>query len=672
MSGTISFPGLSTSQDFASVMEAMVDLRRNARVAPLEEWKTSWETKLETIDTVDSTLSAFYTEARGMDRISEFMVRSAASSDEDVLSATASSDATVGTHTVLVNQLAKAEVEVHRGIQNGIQYHSGVDDKTASINDSGVDKTFKYSYDGSTRTLTVADGDSLEDLRDAINADGANPGVTAKIVTSGDEDHLVLVETTPDPANEILVDPDDDMTLDGSSGTTDLTASAFTQTVNASGSDQVFALQYGSDAAVEITVPTGTTLSGLKDLIDAEDMGIRASLLNDGGSGTGAVHLVLTGEDTGEDYAITLNPGAATTLDGTSDTEDFTDLLGVFTASVSAQDAQVRVDGYPSSGWIERAGNTLTDVIEGLTLSLVDTGTATVTTTTDAEAIVEKVQAFTEAFNAVRTAIREATYYDSETGEKGTLLGNYAMQIVKSRLDSFFSGAAPGFRDPDDAYSTLQQVGFSTDATEGSETQGLLLLDTDALEEALADDPDAVANLFSAYLDGSTDDSQIAFYSTLYTATPGIYDVEVDTDTGQGRFRLEGGDWGAWYALSGSSGDYYLTGTSGPEKGVGLHVTYGSGTGTHSAEFRLKSGVVTSLSGELENLLGTSGPLVTLTANYNDILDNIDARIEEEERRLDLYEEALTLRFARLDKYLSQMTSLSSMITAMTPKSSTK
>jgi len=665
MAGTISFLGLSGDQDFNAMVEALVATRRYAHITPLENWKTEWETKLEAISTIDTALSSFYSSVRSMDRVNEFMVRSATSTDETVLTASATSSAILGTHSVVINQLAQVETEVHQGIQNDIEYHEGVADQAASINDSGSGKTFKYSYDGTTRTITVNDSDTLQNLRDDINSDGSNPGVTAKIVTYGGQDHLVLVETTPDGAKSITIDPDSDMTLDGTDSTTDFTDSTFTTTINASGSDKVFQLKYGSDDAVDITVTTGTTLEELRDSINATDLGVRASVLDDGGTGSGANHLVLRGEGTGGDYTIVLNSGSGTTLDGASDTEDFTDGGGVFTETASAQSAQVRVDGYPSSGWIERTTNTISDVVEGLSLNLVDTGTVTVTISADTDSIIEKVEDFTEAFNTVRSAIQDATHYNSDTSAAGSLLGNYAVQIIKSRIDSLVSSTAPGFSDSNDTYINLQQLGFSTDVDDGSETRGLLVLDTSDLSDALDNDPDAVAKVFSAYFDGVTDDTRISFSNSLSTATPGIYAVEVDTDTEQGRFQIEDGDWGDWVDLSESSGNYTLTGTAEPEIGIALNITYASGTGTHSTELRLRNGIVTELSDELTDLLSTSGPLSTLDEHYNDIIENIEDRIDVEEDRLLLYEEMLKQRFARLDAYIGQMTQLSNSVAQM-------
>lgn len=665
MAGTISFLGLSSDQDFNVMVDALVETRRIGHIQPLENWKSDWETKLEAISTIDTALSAFYSTVREMDRVNEFMVRNATSTDDTVLSASATSSAIMGTHAVTVNQLAQVETEVHQGIQNDIEYHTGVADQTASINDSGEDKTFIYSYDGVTRTITVNNADTLQNLRDDINVDGGNPGVTAKIVTSGGQDHLILVETTPDGAKSITIDPDGDMTLDGSSGTADFTADTFSATINASGSDKVFQVKYGGGAAVDITITTGEGLEDLMAAINNNEMGIRASILDDGGTGSGARHLVLRGEDTGEDYAISLNSGGGTTLDGTGDTEDFSDGAGVFIETASAQNSQIRVDGFPSSGWIERTSNTISDVMDGLSMTLVDSGSVTVTVSADKGAIIDKVAAFTEAFNSVRGAIKDATSYDEETNRAASLLGNYAVQIIKSRLDGIVSGAGPGFSDSDDVYINLQQLGFSTDVEEGSETQGLLELDTSALSDALDDDPDAVARIFAGYFDGITDDTRIGFSSSLTTATPGIYNVEVDTDTERGRFQIQDGEWGDWIDLDGSSGNYTLTGTAEPEKGIALNITYAAGTGTHSTELRLRNGIVAGLSDELTNLLSISGPLSTLDEHYNDIIENIEDRIADEEDRLLQYEEMLKQRFARLDTYMGRMTQLSGTVAQM-------
>ena len=668
MVGSISFLGFGSGQDFNKIVDALVEARKTAYIKPLEDRKANINKKLDTVGTVDSAMSAFYSTLRGMDRVNELMVRSASSSDENVLTASADSNAAINTHTITVNQLAQAATEVHHGIQNDLELHNGVTDQTASINDSGSDKTFSYSYNGTTSTITVNSGDSLQDLMNDINNASDNPGVTASIVTSNGYDHLVLSETDPDPSLSITIDPDNDMTMNGSDGTTDFTASSFKQTINASGTDKVFQFRYGDNSPVNLTVVTGSTLEDLKNLINASNAGVNASILNDGGTGSGSQHLVLSGDDTGSDYSIVMNPDSGTTLDGTGGTEDFSNASGVFQETQAASNAQIRLDGYPSSGWIERSTNRISDLIEGLSINLSGTGSSVVGVAVDTDAVVEKIQEFKDAFNKVRTAIKDATKYDTSTGEAGSLIGDASLQIIKSRLDNLVSNVAPGFSDPDDVYTNIEQIGFSTDTLEGSETEGLLKLDTSKLEDALKSNPDAVVRLFSSYFDGVTDDSRISFASSLDTATPGVYQVEVDTDNERGRFKLNNGDWGDWVSLAGSSGNYSLTGMSGPEAGIALNITYAAGTGTHTAELRLRNGIATSMGSEMSDLMSSSGPISSSKKNYNDVIDGIDERIAAEEDRLTLYEDMLKKRFAQLDAYMSRMTQISQSFSSMVPK----
>ena len=668
MVGSISFLGFGSGQDFNKIVDALVEARKTAYIKPLEDRKANINNKLDTVGTVDSAMSAFYSTLRGMDRVNELMVRSASSSDENVLTASADSNAAINTHTITVNQLAQAATEVHHGIQTDLELHNGVTDQTASINDSGGDKTFSYSYNGTTSTITVNSGDSLQDLMNDINNASDNPGVTASIVTSNGYDHLVLSETNPDPSLSITIDPNNDMTMNGSDGTTDFTASSFKQTINASGTDKVFQFRYGDNSPVNLTVVTGSTLEDLKNLINASNAGVNASILNDGGTGSGSQHLVLSGDDTGSDYSIVMNPDSGTTLDGTGGTEDFSNASGVFQETQAASNAQIRLDGYPSSGWIERSTNRISDLIEGLSINLSGTGSSVVGVAVDTDAVVEKIQEFKDAFNKVRTAIKDATKYDTSTGEAGSLIGDASLQIIKSRLDNLVSNVAPGFSDPDDVYTNIEQIGFSTDTLEGSETEGLLKLDTSKLEGALKSNPDAVVRLFSSYFDGVTDDSRISFASSLDTATPGVYQVEVDTDNERGRFKLNNGDWGDWVSLAGSSGNYSLTGMSGPEAGIALNITYTAGTGTHTAELRLRNGIATSMGSEMSDLMSSSGPISSSKKNYNDVIDGIDERIAAEEDRLKLYEDMLKKRFAQLDAYMSRMTQISQSFSSMVPK----
>lgn len=423
--------------------------------------------------------------------------------------------------------------------------------------------------------------------------------------------------------------------------------------VNNSGSAKVFAFSYAGGAAVSISVANGATLSDLATAINSSgaNPGVTATVLDMGASyGATRYRLLLQGQDTGSTNTIAIDD-ALTTLDGTGSTENFES--GTFTQTQAAQNAQLRVDGYPPATWIERATNAVNDVIPGVTLKLVSASATPVQVTIndDTEAMQEKIESLVEEYNEVISYIKEQTKFDSATGESGILLGNYAMEIVKSALNYIGTGNAPGFKDPNDPYLNLGKIGITTDSDETSDTFGQLVIDDSALTAAINDNPDGVANLMSAYFRGVSDDTtgNITYYSSLPGITqPGIYNV---TATVAGGVITGGTINGHAATISGDT----LTGQNGFDE-YGLAVKINLADGSYSGAVRLQMGKNGQFSDKLDDLLSaSSGPVNILINNYQDIIDGIDAKIEAETRRVEGVQKRLREQFARVDAILSTL-----------------
>ena len=440
--------------------------------------------------------------------------------------------------------------------------------------------------------------------------------------------------------------------------------SAADTVINSSGAARVFAFTYGT-TTVSLSVASGTTLTGLAEAINLSgaNPGVTAAVL-DLGAGAGATRyrLLLQGNDSGSANTIAIDD-ALTTLDGTGGTENFES--AAFTESQSAQNAQLRVDGVPPSGWIERASNTVADVLPGVTLTLLATSAApvTVTVTDDPGAAQEKIAGLVESYNEVMAYIKEQTRYDTATGEAGILLGNYAVGLVKSELAAIGTGNAPGFEDPGDPFLNLAQIGVTTDSDETSATFGQLVIDEAVLGEALASDPQGVGRLLAAYFRGVSDDASgnITYAGSLPGLTqPGTYQIEATVTGGV----LSGTINGHPATASGDT----LTGQSGyPESGLAVRVA--TSDGSYSGVVRLQLGVAPQLESRLEDLLSASaGPLNILVDNYQEIVDGIDAKIEFEERRVAGVVQRLTEQFARLEALLGQLQDQSNYLAAQFKK----
>jgi flagellar hook-associated protein 2 len=438
--------------------------------------------------------------------------------------------------------------------------------------------------------------------------------------------------------------------------------------VNSSGSNKVFAFSYAGGASLSVQVPSGTTLDGLAKLINANggNTGVTATVLDMGdGYTTDRYRLMLTGNDTGAAYSIVVDDGL-TTLDGTGGTANFTTTGFEDPPPQAAQNAQVRLDGYPPGGWIERASNTVGDLISGVSLSLLSASATPVqvTVTDDTGAMQDEITNLVSQYNDLLSYIQDQTKYDKNTSEAGVLFGNYGLQIVKSQLKAITTDNAPGFADPQDPYMNLAQIGITTDADETSPTFGQLVVDSGALSTALQTNPPAVANLMATYFAGVSDDTtgNITFYSALPGITqPGIYSVSATVAGGV----LTGGTINGHPAtLDGNT----LTGTSGyPEYGLAVQVN--STDGTHTGNVRLKLGLNGQLTDQLDVLLSaSSGPVNILINNYQDIVGNIDNKMTLEQQRIDAYRQRLTQQFSQLETVLNQLNDQSNYLTSQIAK----
>ncbi|MDY6971865.1 MAG: flagellar hook-associated protein FlgK [Thermodesulfobacteriota bacterium] len=161
---------------------------------PLVENVTSWELSTET--NASGLRDIVWVDGDGT---TEYLARSTTSSDMTVLTALSNMDAVAGQYQVVVNQLAQAERESH---------NAGEISEDSVINSSGGAQTFEYRYAGGPLiTVNVPDGTTLSGLRDLINNDPNNPGVSASVLYDGIDFHLVLEGQDTGAANPIDIDP---------------------------------------------------------------------------------------------------------------------------------------------------------------------------------------------------------------------------------------------------------------------------------------------------------------------------------------------------------------------------------------------------------------------------------------------------------------------------------
>lgn len=421
-----------------------------------------------------------------------------------------------------------------------------------------------------------------------------------------------------------------------------VTATGYTSAstdINPSSSDAVFAYTY-KGVSYSNAVGANCTLTDLASIInnDPGNPGVKASVSYDGSK----YYLQLRGMDTGSTASLVV--ASNSTLSGFGNAN--------FNTITSNASAQLKLDGWPTASgtWITRETNTVTDLVPGLTMTLKSTGSTTVVTTTDTDAIKEKIETFVEQINLVRTKIRAISKVDSTTQQASLLTGNYGIQLIDTNLKSAVAGLGVGFDYDQDKYSTLSQLGILTDAQQGSTTEGLLVIDDDVLDAILSSNADAVGQLFAAQYVGRTSSSDFSISSYIKNTTKnGAYQLSYTTDaSGKITAATING-----HAAMFNSNSNLITGSHGyDEAGMVIRVV-DTTPGTHTGEVALKQGKA----GQLSDLLGEltdsqDGPLHILDDNYDDITAMIDDKIAYEQRRISTYASNLRKRFAKVDSML--------------------
>jgi len=230
-----------------------------------------------------------------------------------------------------------------------------------------------------------------------------------------------------------------------------------------------FRLQLGTAIAVPITVDnTNNTLSGLAASINAQNLGVSASVVTDA---TGA-RLALVSNGTGLPADLTIS-GNTTGLN--------------FNKTATAANASLQVDGVT----ISSATNSVTGVLGGVTLNLLNASPGAPITlkvapdTTNAAAAVD---AFVTAYNSTIASVNQQFTYDPATGSAGALSASGDLRSLQTQLLGESTYSISG----NNGYTTLASLGINLN------NDGTLTVDKAALNDTLANHFTEFQNFFQS------------------------------------------------------------------------------------------------------------------------------------------------------------------------------
>ncbi len=610
-----SVSGLASGIDWADIISQLMEIERRP-ITLLEAQKSEYESKLSVWQSINTKLLTVMTEANSLKTASNLLLKTATSSDEDILTATATSSAVATTHTVVVNQLAQNHKLASQG---------WADTDTTPIS-SGTG-TFEFQVgSGSTVVVNVDTTTTLADFKDAINAQ--NGGMTASILNDGTPTNpyrLILTADASGEENEIVISNNDtDLNFSTNSidtayadpdnqwGGSVTSSGTYTGTVNKTYLIEITDGGPVQQAKFKVSEDGGATW-GSDDFFETQT---KVEIYDDLNSTPQGVEVKFTGSGT---FAV----GDRFYID-------------VFVPTLQApQDASIVVDSIS----ITKDSNTITDVIEGVTLNLLSadpTETVTVNVSNDTSGVKSAISDFVDAYNEAISLIDEQFQYDPTTDTAGTLMGDVTLRNIQQQLRSIISTAITGLTGD---YVVLSQIGIKT----GSD--GQLSIDDTELDSALADDFVGVSQIFVA--NGSTSDSRITYLSYGEKTQAGTYDIQISGNVLQ--FGLDG----TWYDAV-KNGDTYTGPAGSPMEGLMIQTdeTQNGSYGT----LTLTLGVGAQFSRELDFLTDPyDGWIHYQEKALEDMMEDIDESILKMEDRMVLIEARYVRQFAALEALLGQM-----------------
>lgn len=363
-----------------------------------------------------------------------------------------------------------------------------------------------------------------------------------------------------------------------------------------------FSIGLDGGATSDITVTSTMSLQDVADAINAQTSttNVQASIVQVSST---SYQLLLTGTEDAADitYSSTSGDDILNKLGVTDSSGSFSDVLQ------EAQAAEFTLDGIA----ITRNTNDISDVLTGVTFSLLqatpDGTTVNISIETDTSQIESAIETFVTNYNAFRDEVvaQQATATDGTADSSAVLFGDGTMRNIMDALQNALNSTVGGM--------TMADLGLSFN--ENNELE----LDTSTLSDILDTNLSGVTKLLSAQT--TTSSSQLSVVNTGTSPQSFTLDLTVDSD-GNLASASVGGD-STLFTVSGTT----IVGASGSIY-AGMAFTY-SGSTSQSITVTSTSGIATQLYQIAKNYSSSTGVLQTLITNLTTRDDDLQQKVDD-------------------------------------------
>lgn len=164
--------GLGSGMDINAMVKTLLNAEMAPKAAQLERLDKSAEAKFSALGTLQGAVSKFQTSLKDLNKLSLYDNRKATSSNKDILGVSAEKNALAGKYSVEVSQLAMSSQVATQAINKDFTATAGTLEVRVGADDSDP------------VTVNIAEGATLTEMRDALNEQLKDKGVSANIVNN--------------------------------------------------------------------------------------------------------------------------------------------------------------------------------------------------------------------------------------------------------------------------------------------------------------------------------------------------------------------------------------------------------------------------------------------------------------------------------------------------------
>ena len=273
----ITSAGIGSGLDVTSIVSSLMAVESQP-LTEVAKQKTAYESKVSAYGTMKSALSTFQTAISALSDPTKFNAQSVTTSDAKVFTATANGQATNGTSSVTVTQLAKAQKLTMAGVANTTDVIGtgtltiSFGKYTEATTSPAAAASFTPNTAKSDITINInSANNTLAGVRDAINA--TNSSVSASIVNDGTNNRLVITSKDTGEVNSLKIAVAD---ADGNSqDATGLSQLAFDPLASAGAGKNMTQLQAAKNALLDVD---GIAISKASNVITDAIQGVTLTL----------------------------------------------------------------------------------------------------------------------------------------------------------------------------------------------------------------------------------------------------------------------------------------------------------------------------------------------------------------------------------------------------------